>query len=107
MEPIRLGTGFTQARSADLFSIMELCPAQVADRKVRKVQLSDGPLRWESFDLLARDAAAKEGQLVAERAPVLGREVACVVPPFGSKVVVGAMIARELVLVARGGRAKF
>ena len=107
MEPIPIGTGSPQSGPADVFGKIELFTGEVADCKMREVQLGDGPPRRECFHLVARDAAAKERQLVAKRASVFGREVSRVVPPFGPKVVVGTMIARENIFVARHSQAKF
>jgi hypothetical protein len=106
MEPIPLGTGFAQSGPADVFGIVEAFSGEVADRKVREIELRDGPVRGQRLDLVTRDAAAKERQLVAERSPVLRREVAGVIPPFGPKVVMRTMIARKNIFVARRGQTK-
>src|SRR6185436_13161675 len=67
--------------------------------KVREIQLCDGPFRGQCLDLILRDSAAKERELIAEGAAVFRREVSCVVPPFGAECIVRAVVAWELVAI--------
>ncbi len=72
-----------------------------------QVQVCDSPLRRQGFRLFARHATAEEGEFIAEWPTVLRRDLAGVVPPFGAKLLMRPVIAREGVSIAFRGEAEF
>ena len=85
---------------AELFRVLKPALLQVTHGKVREVQLGDGPFRGQCLDLIRRDSAAKERELIAKGAAVFRREVPRVVPPFGAECIVRAVVARKLVAIS-------
>ena len=98
----RLDLRARQARpgAAEALVVVEPVARHVGQGEVRHVKLVRAPFRG-GVALARRDGAAEDGELVAEAPPVLGGDVAGVVPPLGLVVGVRAEVLRELP-VARG-----
>ncbi|TKS58753.1 MAG: hypothetical protein EWM73_03420 [Nitrospira sp.] len=107
VEPITRRTGFPQTGPADFLRKVEPTLTEIAHGKMGQVQLRDGPLRRQGLRLIARHATAEEGELIAEGPAVLRRELAGVVPPFGAKLIMRSVIAREGVSIAFRGDPEF
>ena len=103
VQVLSLRSRFAESGPAELFRVLKPALLQVTHGKVREVQLRDGPFRGQCLDLIRRDSAAKERELVAEGAAVFRREVPRVVPPFGAECIVRAVVARKLVAISFSG----
>jgi len=66
-----------------------------------EVEMTDGPLRRERVNRMRIDASAKKSDLKAETAAIGRLQMPRVIPPFGPKFVVGAVVARKLIQVSR------
>ena len=107
VEPISRRTGFTQTGPTHFIRIVKPTLAEIADGEMGHVELRDGPLRRQGFRVIAWHATAEEGELITEAPAVLRRELTSVVPPFGAKLLMRAVIAREGVSIAFRGETEF
>ena len=106
VEMVLCRTSFTQAGSAHFVRIVKPALAEIADGEMGQVQVRDGPLRRQGLRLIARHATAEEGELIAERPAILRGDLAGVVPPFGAKLLMRPVVARERISIAFRGKAE-
>ena len=71
-----------------------------------EVEVFDGPDGWVRLDIGTVDGPTKKCQLKPVLVPRRGRQVAGVVPPFGLKFIVRAMISGERIPVSGFGLAE-
>src|SRR6185436_6041436 len=86
------------ARSVDSLTGMERLAIDVRDGEVRHVKVAHRPARWVLGVFIHTDA--EKGQLIAETVTARGFDIAGVVPPLDSVLIVRGVIVRERVLVA-------
>ena len=84
------------AGAVDALFVIEAPAAEIAQGKMRHVQIVNVPLRLVR---IACNRLAEEGQFETETMPVGGPEIAGVVPPLGLIVGMIEVIARKLVMI--------
>lgn len=103
MQLVRLGSGFAKSCTTEFVGIEELAAFKVREGEVGEIELVNRPFRRVRFDLIRRNAAAKECELKAEWPAAGRREMPGVIPPFRAKPFVGAVILREAIMITGRG----
>ncbi len=101
---MRAGARQPGSASVEPFGLEEPLALDIAHREVRQVELVDVPCVIDRY--VAFNGIAKERQLKAEAAAVLGEQVAGVVPPLQFELRVGEVVSPELELVPGQRRSK-
>src|SRR5206468_1076401 len=105
-QPSSLGASLAKAGAARFFGVSEPPFVQVRQSEVGQVEMPDRPARGVRSGLLLGKAPSEKCQLVAETSAAFRREVAGVVPPLSTELVMGSVVLREALGVSRTCEAK-
>src|SRR5436853_604671 len=94
-QPSSLGASLAEAGPARFFSIPEPPFVQVRQSEVGQVEMADRPARGVRSGLLLGKAPSEKCQLIAETSAAFRREVAGVIPPLSTELVMGSVIVWE------------
>ena len=106
MQPVGLRAGLSETFATEFVGKKESIAFEVGEGEVGQIELLNRPLRGVSPDLFRWNASPEKGELKSKLPASGGREMAGVIPPFGTKPFVGAMVFRKCLPVTGLGGVK-